>query len=122
MMWDASDPCFCRGVIRGILQDDEGRQDWLLPIKDSRKKKTTSVTHNMSPTYTMSAHFCRQVYSSWRETRRGSTPSATSRDTPDLGLAAVKSNTSSPSPRSSFSSVSSDSSSYSRPSSSSSDR
>ncbi|KAK0616015.1 hypothetical protein B0T17DRAFT_496800 [Bombardia bombarda] len=30
----------------------------------------------MSPTYTMSAHLCKQIYSSWRQTRQGSPESS----------------------------------------------
>lgn len=77
----------------------------------------------MSPTYTMSAHFCRQVYSSWRETHRG-TGSSTTGTAPELvALTTIKSNSAAPSltsPRSSFSSFSSESSGWARPSSSSS--
>ncbi|OAR01693.1 hypothetical protein LLEC1_05075 [Akanthomyces lecanii] len=75
----------------------------------------------------MSAHFCRQVYSSWRETHRGSA-TGTAGTAPELvALTTVKSNSAAaslPSPRSSFSSISSESSGWARPwsSSSSSDR
>ncbi|KAM3555542.1 hypothetical protein ARSEF4850_005953 [Beauveria asiatica] len=78
----------------------------------------------MSPTYTMSAHFCRQVYSSWRETRRGKNTTAPTGDM--ISLTTVKSNSlpaAPASPRASFSSISSESSAgWTRPSSSSSDR
>ncbi|KAF3077205.1 hypothetical protein CFAM422_000765 [Trichoderma lentiforme] len=30
----------------------------------------------MSPTYTMSAHLCRQFYTSWHQSRRQNTPSS----------------------------------------------
>ncbi|KAM3511414.1 hypothetical protein MY11210_004964 [Beauveria gryllotalpidicola] len=82
----------------------------------------------MSPTYTMSAHFCRQVYSSWRETRRGNNNNnnnnAPTHGDVMISLATVKSNSAPAaptSPRASFSSISSESSAgWTRPSSSSS--
>ncbi|KAL2159684.1 hypothetical protein VTH06DRAFT_2253 [Thermothelomyces fergusii] len=34
----------------------------------------------MSPTYTMSAHLCKQIYSSWRQARQGSSDDASRLD------------------------------------------
>lgn len=36
---------------------------------------TPNNTTNMSPTYTMSAHLCKQIYSSWIQTRNDALPS-----------------------------------------------
>ncbi|CRK36342.1 hypothetical protein BN1723_004211 [Verticillium longisporum] len=52
------------------------------------------TTANMSPSYTMSSHLCKQIASSWRQTRHGS-PDPTS---PTLQPAAAYFPSPSPSP------------------------
>lgn len=41
----------------------------------------------MSPTYTMSAHLCKQVYTSWRQTRQGPASPTAADGTPALAAA-----------------------------------
>ncbi|KAI3546171.1 hypothetical protein CSPX01_04667 [Colletotrichum filicis] len=42
----------------------------LQPTNKSCYTTTSHTNSKMSPTYTMSAHLCKSIYASWRETRR----------------------------------------------------
>ncbi|QLI73143.1 uncharacterized protein G6M90_00g104550 [Metarhizium brunneum] len=50
----------------------------------------------MSPTYTMSAHLCKQFYASWRQTRPAATTAPGASSPQDLALLRTRSRSRSP--------------------------
>lgn len=76
--------------------------------------RTWQPFHTMSPTYTMSAHLCKQIYTSWRQARQTSPDPSPLPSAPPPAGAAISTTTSyfprspSPSPSASSENVSTD--------------